>query len=585
MEFPLLALVVCLLIAFFIGSVIFRKMNGPEKSDQPMKLPAMISWSLLIVTIAFNIFVYDRGIGIGYGLFGAAMMVAIFLTFPKEKRTREAWFFVVVGTASALLLGFRANEFVQIVNVVCTVICATTLVLLRSLETVRWHVLWLTKMKLGFLGQLVHQPFAIGSSMRAKKNASGSMLFTVIKTIAITLIVLLFFSALLSSADPVFDSLIREFRDQAFGRTITTGLLVAVLLFGLSITIPSKWQKSLPKFTFLGFPELFIPALSLILLFGLFLFVQAKYLFATHEDFQVLNITYSEYVRKGFIELLVASFFGSVLSYVLILKHHAVTDRVQALRLKLVNGVLLVELLLLLASAAKRDWMYIETYGLTRVRFIGGIFLLWLLGVIILIFALNALKRMQEGHFLRSSAVLSAVVLLALNVINIDNGVALSTPPRNQPLDIVYITMLSSDTVDGWMAAIDDASKRYEVLRTKQTFTDEERVSLAETKIAMSYMAERLPAFYDEHAWQEWNWSKDHAEETLQQTSFSPISRAVCIKEGIRQLQRNVGLDLSEEEWKRLYDYSSPFTFGPRMYPSDLDWTAERVTATVPSCM
>ncbi len=39
-----------------------------------------------------------------------------------------------------------------------------------------------------------------------------------------------------------------------------------------------------------------------------------------------------------------------------------------ALRLRWVSGLLLVELLLLLASAATRDLLYVESYGITRVR-------------------------------------------------------------------------------------------------------------------------------------------------------------------------------------------------------------------------
>src|SRR5690606_14477966 len=93
----------------------------------------------------------------------------------------------------------------------------------------------------------------------------------------------------------------------------------------------------------------------------------------------------SQYVRKGFIELLTATFFGGLLSYVIALMSHQEEKKEKSWQLQGLNTVLIVELGFLLGSAWKRNAMYMDVYGLTRVRLIGELFLLWLAGFLALL--------------------------------------------------------------------------------------------------------------------------------------------------------------------------------------------------------
>ncbi len=571
-----------------VSTVISRLKMFAIPVEEAVRMPANMGWILLIAIAALNVFAYNVGFGIGYGVLGALIIGGILFSFPAEKRTVDAWFLTITGIVAYLLFGFRANEFVQTVNVVAALMCTGALILLRSVDTVRWNGLWITKMKLGFIARLLHRPFGIGTRTAAPSAASRRLL-TVIKTVTLTAVVLFFFSAILSSADPIFESIVREVQEQAFGRTVLSGILVAALLLALMIKIPTTWQKDVPQMRLLGFTELFIPTLSLVLLFGLFLGIQAKYLFASHEVFQALNITYSDYVHRGFIELMVASFFGSMISYVLILKQQTIRQTEDALKLKWVNGVLLLELLLLLLSAAKRDWMYMEVYGLTRVRVIGVIFLLWLFGLIALIIALNFLRCMNEQWLIRGTAILSAIVVLILNGFNIDHRVAFSSLfHTNEPSDIVYMSRLSSDAISPWMMAITEASMRYESLRTKKSFTEEEKQSLADSKIAMAILDKKLEKLLQPRKWQEWNLSEQRAREALSQSGMQSLPS--CIRNGIYSIQRATNTDLVDLESRRLNDYYSPFIFDDvYVYPESLNSLAFPTGAialgeTPPSC-
>lgn len=558
---PFAFLAVFALIALLILSVVSRRTAsyfGMPAGDA-IRLPVNMGWILLVAAAVLNIFAYDVGFGIGYGVFGATMIGCTLWSFPQAKRGTAAWFLAITGIVACLLFGFRANEFVQGVNVVTALVCLKALILLRSVDSFKWSGLWILKMKLGFLAKLLQHPFSIGAAM--KPQSAGNKVIRVLLTLAITAIVLIFFSAILSSADPVFDTIVSSVRDQVFGRAVLSGILAVILVFGLSVLVPAKWQEHIPRMKILGFMETFVPALSLVLLFGLFLGVQARYLFASQDVFQAMDITYADYVRRGFMELLVASFFASLISYVLFLKSQALQDAAQALKLKWVNGVLLAELLLLLASAARRDWMYIDTYGLSRVRFIGAIFLFWLACIILLLIALTLIRTVTEKHLIGGAAILSAVVVLTLNGLNIDRIVALTSPPAGERPDIVYMSRLSADAAEGWSAAVSEAFIRYEPLRAAKQLTGEQKSSLADAKIAMAVLNRQIDETLRSRPWQEWNLSRRHAASAIGSSPdfFGPM--ATCILNGITDIQRNAQADLEPLIRERVSEYHSPFIF------------------------
>lgn len=557
--------------------------------DEPVQLPAMTVWSMALAAVALNLFAYDTGFGIGYGLFGMCAFLAIVLLFPPAQRGWEVWFLTVVGMTACVFFGWRANEFVQIVNAVTAIACAGALLMLRGIGTVRWSGLWLIKMKVGFVARLFHRFSTLGAIGRSAPSAHGRTALHVLKTIGITLIVLLFFSWLLSLADPVFDALVRDVREQALGRTILSGLLLVALLFLISINVPKKWQEKVPQLTRVSVWEVGVPALSVVLLFGLFLMVQARYLFGSHVDFHALDITYADYVRRGFVELLVASFFGSLLSYVIILKQHALTKAAHIVSLRWMNGVLLVELVLLLLSAAKRDWMYIDMYGLTRVRIIGALFLFWILAIIVLMLVLTMMHRMTERTLIGGTAIASALVVLLLNAVNIDRMVAMQTPPRGERPDIVYSSRLSMDAADGWQIILAEAGARYAALRTQTEFSDQEKILLADAKIALSQLENIILRVDVIRPWQEWNGSRVHAKGVLERAfTDRSLDQVQCVLRGIRTLQRITKTDLIVQESDRLFGNEAPFLFEDFAYQpeslSDISLALSTGADTLPVC-
>ncbi len=574
----LLFLAILLAVGLLILSVLIRALTGSMDmpSEQP-RVPVRFGWALLVAITALNVFAYDVPWGLGWGLFGAALVISTLICFEKGKRDAVVWLFAIIGIAAGAFLGFRSNGFVQVVDALALLLSLKALVLLLSVRDRKWNVLWILKVKAGLLISLLHRPSFLGGALRVKDRGDRT-LFSAIRTVLITLVVLLFFTAILSSADPVFDRVVSEVRDQALGRTIASALLFGLLGVSLTLVVSKQWEEKVPRLTAFKSTELLVPAIALAALFGLFLAIQARYLFGGQEAFQALDVTYSDYVRRGFVELLIASFFGVIVTYVIILKQHALEDMRQKTLLKWASGALLVELLLLLASAAKRDILYVEAYGITRVRVIGGLFLLWLAGVILLVLALNYAKRVREGHVLLGTVALSVLVLAVLNIANIDLLIARSAPPKSQARDLFYAGNLSVDVAPEWEVLVLDAEQEYEALRKNTTFTDTQMTRLADIKLAMGAVSGQAVRTQEHDVLTDWRagtWSDREAARIARDTQRIVVGMSTCVRDGIRELEALRGIRLLDHEVRRINDYEYLF-LSTKVSP---DWMSDVLAA------
>jgi hypothetical protein len=450
-----------------------------------------LSWALLLSILGFNIFSYSVGFGIGVGLFWATLVLSFFMVLKKTKRKPLSIILVTIGIVVGLLVGLRANGFVQMVNLLTSFSCFIALLLIASCGQVKWKAWWLVKRLMRYPIYFINQSLKVDKAVRSEKVGKRNKFITYIKTIVLTFILLLLFTIILASADPIFAKLTENVWKQIVGRTILSLILTAGLLILFTWRFSEADEKN-PKFSFFSFQDVFIPIASLVILFAVFLFVQTKYLFASHEEFRTFDITYSEYVRKGFFELIVASFIGGVISYFVILKKNVLKTESKKVRLKFVNVILVIELFALLASALKRDFMYIEVYGLTRTRIIGELFLFWVAASLVMLMLLNTWKKVKEKEFLAGVCVASLVVVAFLNVFNMDACIAKSIPSRHrQKLDLFYISLLSEDAYDGWEQIIPKAEEIFNSYRVKTSLSKEERSQLANLDLALQALSEK----------------------------------------------------------------------------------------------
>ncbi|GIP38495.1 hypothetical protein J31TS4_17750 [Paenibacillus sp. J31TS4] len=179
----------------------------------------------------------------------------------------------------------------------------------------------------------------------------------------------------------------------------------------------------------------------------LFSIIQFSYLFGAGEGRLPGDVTYAEYARKGFAELVIVSVLnlGLLLGAVRWSKAAAgrTADRVLRLLLALLVGFTGI----LLVSAHLRLALYEEAYGFTSSRLLGHAFML-----LLAVWLLLALLRVWRSSLPlgRLFLLTGAAAYLVLNYVGIDAWIVRSNSERYAAtgrIDLGYLESLSADAV------------------------------------------------------------------------------------------------------------------------------------------
>ncbi len=278
-------------------------------------------------------------------------------------------------------------------------------------------------------------------------------IWAVLRAIAIAIPVVLLFGKLLSTADAVFDALALEvFRfDLAdLGVQLVVICWVAYVASGwLHRALAEHGLKAIVPNTkrgLLGRLEITAVLGSLDLLFAAFVVIQARYLFGGADIIAITpNLTYSEYARRGFFELVWVA--GLALPLLLALDAlRRVDDRANERIFRVLAGIMIVLLLVVMVSGVQRMRLYVEEFGLTELRLYPTAFMAWL-AVVFVWFSATALRG-QSRRFAIGAISAAFATLLGLNLLNPDAFIARMNIERtatSRPVDVDYLFSLSAD--------------------------------------------------------------------------------------------------------------------------------------------
>ena len=263
--------------------------------------------------------------------------------------------------------------------------------------------------------------------------------------------IVLVFAALLSGADAVFAMHLRELFSvdlpDLFGHAAGVaglGWIAAGLLWAAFRTSPGR-LPSRPSWLALGSIEVGLVLGLLDLLFGGFVWVQLRYLFGGNAWVgSVAGLTYSQYARRGFFELVAAT----ALALPLLLAAHWLLGHARRAVRRVVlalAGLQVTLLLVMLASALERMRLYREWYGQTQLRFYTTAFMLWL-GVLLLSFLLTVLPGSRAG-FARAALGSAFATLAVLHAVNPDERIVVANRDTPAGFDLEYALGLSADAV------------------------------------------------------------------------------------------------------------------------------------------
>ena len=310
--------------------------------------------------------------------------------------------------------------------------------------------------------------------------------------IAVPLVVV--FAALFASADAVFDRLARQALDwrldldlaELADRALVVGVvawLAAGLLALAGARLPAlagaRWPAHampgggpdrgrslgaasaavMARESRLGTIEAATVLLVLDALFAVFVVLQLAYLFGGRDTPAVVGLTYAEYARRGFFELVaVAVLAGSlVVALDLAVGRRSVGQLAAALGLLGLTAVVL-------ASALLRLRLYQDAYGWTELRFVVLVAIGWLAAAVVVTSVLLATRRTKWSLHVLGIMVLATVA--GMNVVGpqafvADRNLERALDPSLVPaggrtgLDTPYLSSLGDEAVPAVARAVD----------------------------------------------------------------------------------------------------------------------------------
>lgn len=281
--------------------------------------------------------------------------------------------------------------------------------------------------------------------------------FAVLRGLLIAAPIVLVFTILLASADQVFNNLLSSLARlfnfslsadlyyQIFGAFVVGWLVTGVLSYVLVMRPETAAPEKPKRYKLIGPIEAITVLISIVTLFAVFVGVQFTYFFGGERN--IGNLTYAEYARRGFFELVALSVL--TLGLLLVLSATSVRPTRGLRRAFRIAATVLVGLTgVLLVSAAGRMALYEQAYGYTHLRIATHVFMGWL-GVLFAIYLVILYRSTDDMRGFAAGTLIVAVgYLFMLNVINMDAVIARENLRRFEngaDLDFTYLGTLSAD--------------------------------------------------------------------------------------------------------------------------------------------
>lgn len=290
--------------------------------------------------------------------------------------------------------------------------------------------------------------------VRERADDSRGRWATAVRTTAVALGLLVVFGTLFASADAAFADLLGRLVpdvsivDGPWRTFLFLVGLVGALAAARTAAAPVRWDglavgPGKPR----GRVEWALPLIVLDLLFAAFVTLQLTVLLGGYEKVrEATGLDHAQYARQGFWQLLWATLLTLLVIALALRRAPRASARDRTL-VRAVLGTLCVLTLVVVASALRRMDLYVDEYGLTRLRISVAAMELWLGVVFVLILAAGVLGARILPRAIAASA---AAAVLAFGLISPDAVVAEQNVRRFEDrgaIDLDYLRDLSADAV------------------------------------------------------------------------------------------------------------------------------------------
>jgi hypothetical protein len=418
---------------------------------------------------------FGVGLGINFPIAIGLLLAGGWLVRRSSARTdwRDAWL-APAALALAAFAAVRADPPIVAMDVLTAIgLAVAALASFSGRAVTPRPVMALIGMALGLIAWVAGGAVLVGSSARrhlppargiARRAAPAA---PVLRGLLIAIPIAIVFVALFSAADAVFARLVSD----VLGFELDLGdagwrlALAAVLAWlaagalGIAASEPPVAVARTEREPWrIGSTELVTVLLVVNGIFLVFVGLQAAYLFGGLDTLEASGLSYAEYARRGFAELVVVAFLAGslIIGADRLARRRTVGVLIGAMGLTLLTGVVV-------ASAALRLMLYQDAYGWTELRLYVLATIGWLAVGGAAVLAAIVLDRVRwVGHVLVIAALAVGLVLNVLGparFITEQNVARLLdpslVPPNGQTgLDASYVVGLGDDAVPSLIRAL-----------------------------------------------------------------------------------------------------------------------------------
>lgn len=429
--------------------------------------PAEVLGAAVGVGMLFQLLFWGAAPGISFPVFVLALLGAIWWVADREGLPVAGSSLAISAASllSASTVAVRAEPMTAAVNGLVAV--GLLAVLVQAFGSERWLRYGMRDWLLAVLRLSGHEvtgaPTLVAQAQRSTQTSWRRRAVPVLRGVGLAAPIVLLMGALLAAADTVFAAkltsaaVVLPRMDQAAGRLLLALIVAYVVAGGLWHLVqredgPILADQAVPRI--LGFTEAAVVLASVNLLFATFVVVQLRYFFGGQAGIVVGGLTFAEYARRGFGELVVVA----AISLGLHLALAGLTKRetpVQRWLFTALTAALSCMVLVILASAFQRLLLYEAAFGFTRLRTFVHVFMVWLGVLLVFLVVLELVDRVRL--FLLASIIAVVGFALTLNVVGIDALIARHNVARavaGAELDTWYLGSLSPDAVPTLVAAL-----------------------------------------------------------------------------------------------------------------------------------
>jgi len=408
----------------------------------------------LLVDLLFN----GAALGANVPLWLGALIATFVLMERRRRPIAKQTLSLLAGSfALSTMVVWRSAAELQIVPLVASMALLLLALVTRNGDRTRrpsitYFLLSLVTGARSAATGIVRLPRSIGwrSAVDQEAREQGRR---VARAMLIAVPLLLLFGGLFVAADAVFESWIRSSLSfdlaailRHLGWIVGGTVAAAGLLWsGLGTDLEVPPDPELSEGRRLQSVETGVVLGSLTALFAVFVAIQAQYLFGGSEHVQSsIGLTYADYARRGFFELVAVALF--LLPVLLALDWSRARSGRSLTTFRVLSTLLVVLLVVVMASAMQRLRIYIDTFGLTALRFYAAALLVWLGAVFG--WLLWSLLRERRNEFVAGTVLtgmLAIVMVVAVNPHGLITTTNLSRAEDGREFDVSHALGLSAD--------------------------------------------------------------------------------------------------------------------------------------------